>query len=125
MTEKKRGGLRSPAGGRPRKEPTVVLSFRVPEKQKNLIKQHIDNLLKNTVYNFMKAILEIPEKEISFEFDNLTYNQFRMIGSKPNDKIPMILEKFPIGEPITLMTSNMPEVLKEEIIKLISQYCGH
>lgn len=73
----------------------------------------------------MKAILEIPEKEISFEFDNLTINRFRMIGSKSNDKIPMILEKFTIGEPITLITSNMPEVLKEEIIKLISQYCGH
>jgi hypothetical protein len=73
----------------------------------------------------MKAILEIPEKEIKFEFDNLTYDQFRMIGSKPNDKIPMILEKYPIGEPITLITSNMPDVLKDEIIKLISQYCGH
>jgi hypothetical protein len=48
-----------------------------------------------------------------------------MIGSKPNDKTPMILEKFPVGEPITLITSNMPEVLKEEVIKLISQYCGH
>ena len=125
MNKKKHGGLRSPAGGRPRKEPTAVLSFRVPEKHKKLIKQHIDNLLKNTIYNIMKAILEIPEKEISFEFDNLTYNQFRMIGRKPNDEMPMILEKFPIGEPITLMTSNMPEVLKEEIIKLISQYCGH
>jgi len=62
-----------------------------------------------------KAILEIPEKEIKFEFDNLTYNQFRMIGSKPNNKISMVLDKFPIGEPITLITSNMPEVLKEEI----------
>ena len=78
-----------------------------------------------TVYNIMKAILEIPEKEIKFEFDNLTYNQFRMIGSKPNDKIPTILEKFPISEPITLITSNMPDVLKDEIIKLISDYCGH
>ena len=29
----------------------------------------------------MKGILEIPEKEIKFEFDNLTYSQFRMIGS--------------------------------------------
>jgi hypothetical protein len=73
----------------------------------------------------MKAILEIPEKEISFEFDNLTINQFRMIGSKPNAEVPMILEKFPIGEPITLITSNIPEVLKEEIIRLISQYCEH
>lgn len=73
----------------------------------------------------MKAILEIPENEISFEFDNFTYNQFRMIGSKPNDKIPMILEKYPIGEPITLITSNMPDELKIVIDKMISQYCGH
>ena len=55
MTEKKRGGLRSPAGGRPRKEPTVVLSFRVPEKYKDIIKQHIDNLLKNTIMSEKKA----------------------------------------------------------------------
>lgn len=72
----------------------------------------------------MKAILEIPEKEIKFEFANLTINQFRMVGSKTNDKIPLILEKYPIGEPITLITSNMPDVIKDEIIKLISQYCG-
>jgi hypothetical protein len=73
----------------------------------------------------MKAILEIPEKEFKFEFDNLTYNQFRMIGSRPNYQIPMILEKYPIGQPITLITSNMPDVLKDEIIKLIEQYYGH
>jgi hypothetical protein len=72
----------------------------------------------------MKGILEIPEKEIKFEFDNLTYNQFRMIGSKPNDNITMIVEKYPIGEPITLITSNMPDDLNTIIIKLISEYCG-
>ena len=73
----------------------------------------------------MKAILEIPEKEIKFEFDNFTYTQFRIIGSKPNDMIPTILEKYPIGEPITLMTSNMPNELKYTIEKLISDYCNH
>lgn len=73
----------------------------------------------------MKAILEIPEKEIKFELDNLTYNQFRMIGSKPNDNIPMILEKYPIGEPITLITSNMPPDLKEQIEEIIGRYCNH
>jgi len=45
----------------------------------------------------MKAILEIPEKEISFEFDNLTIHQFRMIGTRPDSEIPMIVEKYPIG----------------------------
>lgn len=73
----------------------------------------------------MKAILEIPEHKLKFEFDNLTYNKFRVIIDKPNDRIPMITERFTIGEPITLITSNIPELLKEEIIKLISQYCNH
>ena len=73
----------------------------------------------------MKAILEIPEKEISFEFDNLTINQFRMIGTRPDSKIPMIVEKYPIGEPITLITSNMPYILKKAIDDMIGQYCNH
>jgi hypothetical protein len=30
----------------------------------------------------------------------------------------------PIGEPITLITSNMPDDLNTIIIKLISEYCG-
>ena len=80
--------------------------------------------LLGTVYFIMKVILEIPEKEISFELDNFTYNQFRIIGSKPNDKIPMILEKYSVGEPITLITSNMPDELKKAIDEMISQYCG-
>lgn len=73
----------------------------------------------------MKTFLQIPEKEISFEFDNLTINQFRAIGTKPNEKIQTIVEKYPIGNSITLVTSNMPEILKDEIIKLIEHYCGH
>ena len=58
MTEKKRGGLRSPAGGRPKKEPTETISFRVPEKHKKklyeLIKELIDNYLKQTYENNSK-----------------------------------------------------------------------
>jgi hypothetical protein len=30
----------------------------------------------------MKAILEISEQEITFEFENITYNQYRIVGSK-------------------------------------------
>ena len=73
----------------------------------------------------MKAILEIPEKEIKFEFDDLMYSQFTVIGSRPNDEMPMIVERYPIGQPIILITSNMPNDIKQEIIKLIEQYCGH
>lgn len=73
----------------------------------------------------MKAILEIPETETIIEFDNLTINQFRIIGTRPNDDIPMIVEKYPIGKTITLITSNMPDELKEAIDGMVSQYCGH
>ncbi len=70
----------------------------------------------------MKAILEIPEKEIKFEFDNLTYNQYRMVGTR---NCGIMVERFPIGEPITVLTSNMPNDLKEEINSVIEAYCNH
>jgi len=73
----------------------------------------------------MKATLEIHEKEIKHEFDNLTWNQFRMIGEKPNDNNHMIIERYPIGESITLITSNMPDILKDKIVKMIELYCNH
>ncbi len=86
----------------------------------------IDNRgLQNINYKNMKAILEIPEREIKFELDDPTYNQFRIIGEKPSDISPMLTEKFPIGEPIILVTSNMPNDLKEEIVKMIERYCNH
>jgi hypothetical protein len=37
----------------------------------------------------------------------------------------MILEKYPIGEPITLITSNMPPDLKKQIEEIIGRYCNH
>ena len=52
MTKPKRGGLRTPAGGRPKKEPTDIISFRVQVEHKTklyeLIKEHIINFLKQT-----------------------------------------------------------------------------
>lgn len=48
-----------------------------------------------------------------------------MIGSRPSHNMPTIVERYPIDEPITLITSNMPDSLKNEIIKLINNYCGH
>lgn len=72
----------------------------------------------------MKATLEIPEKEFIFEFDNIAIDQFKMIGTKPA-LVSYFIEKYPIGEPITLMTSNMPDHLRTEIVNLISNYCNH
>ena len=92
---------------------------------KHIVVVHGFNISQAKFILIMIAILDIPEKEIKLEFDNLTCDQFRMIGSKPNDKIPAILEFYTTGRVITLITSNMPEPLKDEITKLISQYCGH
>jgi len=73
----------------------------------------------------MKAILDIPERDFKFELENVTVDKFRMIGIKPDDGIPMIIEKYPIGKPITLITADMPETLKDAIVEMIKQYCGH
>jgi hypothetical protein len=37
----------------------------------------------------------------------------------------MINIKFPSGELITIVTSNMPDELKKAIDEMIKQYCGH
>ena len=79
----------------------------------------------NKLNNKMKASLLIPEKEFSFEFDNITINQYRMICSKPNNNMSMFMEHYPVGETITLVTSNMPNDLKEQINHIIEQYCNH
>jgi hypothetical protein len=72
----------------------------------------------------MKAILEIPERDISFNFENLTIDEFRMIGERPTE-LNYMVEKYPIGAPITLITSNMPPALKKEIDAMIGHYCNH
>ena len=71
----------------------------------------------------MNAILEVPEEEIKIEFDNLNYNQFRMIGRRLDIETSMFIEKYPVGEPITLITSNMPKILLEQVKNLIEKYC--
>ena len=73
----------------------------------------------------MKAILEIPEKEITFEFENLTIDQYRMIGEKPSNDFIGTIEKYPIGKEITLITSNMPDDLKLKLDEIIKTYCNH
>lgn len=73
----------------------------------------------------MKGILEIPEMEITFELDDMSYNQFRRVGTRPIHGDGGMVEKYPIGEPIILITSNMPDDLKNEIKGIISKYCDN
>ena len=51
MTKPKRGGLRTPAGGRPKKEPTETISFRVPAEHKTKLYE----LIKELIHNFLKT----------------------------------------------------------------------
>ena len=87
--------------------------------------------MRGALRNSMKAILEIPEKKIKLEFDNFTYDKYRMIGERPMgptgemDENYMMVEKYAIGKSIILMTSHMPNDLKVEIGKMIERYCNH
>lgn len=73
----------------------------------------------------MKATLDISEKDIKFELENVTLDKFRMIGIKPDYENPFFNEIYPIGKSITLITADMPETLKDAIVEMIKQYCGH
>ena len=46
----KRGGLRSPKGGRPKKEPTDTITVRVPKKHKTKLKE----LILELIHKFIK-----------------------------------------------------------------------
>lgn len=45
MKKKQRGGAR-PGAGRPKGEPTITLSYRIPEKHSQVINKYITNLIK-------------------------------------------------------------------------------
>jgi len=72
----------------------------------------------------MEGLLVIPENEIGIKLRDITLNKYNMIGKKEHDKIPMMIERHSIGKSFALITSNMPPALKEEIDKLIVQYCN-
>lgn len=72
----------------------------------------------------MKAILEIPEEEFRLELDNPILDQFRMTATRPNLHHPRLMdETYCIGEPIIIVTSNMPDDLRNEIVNIIHKYC--
>lgn len=72
----------------------------------------------------MKGIFQMPERGISFDLDNVIVDQFRIIGRRPSES-GIMTEAYPIGEPIILITSNMPSDLRTQIQEIIGQYCNH
>ena len=70
----------------------------------------------------MKAILEIPEREISFEFENLKIDQFKILLEKPNDEIPFFIEKYTNDDRYLIFASgvsNSKETRESEYLREI------
>lgn len=57
--------------------------------------------------------------------NNSTFDQYWVIGKRPSEEFPEFIERYPIGDPLILITSDMPVDLKEEIFRTIERYCGH
>ena len=72
----------------------------------------------------MDGLLYIPDREIEFELKDLEYQEFTIVGSRASEIIG-IDEKYPVGKPMTIITSQMPGSLKAEINELIKSYCNH
>ena len=72
----------------------------------------------------MKATLNVPEQDISFEYDNLTIDMFTPVEEEQNLRNLFVTFK-PGGPPITLITNNMPPILKDEVTTIIKKYCNH
>jgi hypothetical protein len=70
------------------------------------------------------ATLEIPEQKIKIEFDKLELNQFNVVRQKPSDDNNLIIDRYTIGEPLILITSNMPVFLQKAIERILKQYCN-
>lgn len=68
--------------------------------------------------------LEIPDKNIKLDFENITLNQFKTIINEPSD-CGMFIQRKPVGETIMMFTSNMPPPLYEKILEMIEDYCNH
>jgi hypothetical protein len=73
----------------------------------------------------MKAIVSIPEKDYCFELRNVCYGEFVVVGTKPKEDNSTFVERYPVGEPIILLTSNMPDGLKNDVDDLVRRYCNH
>ena len=73
----------------------------------------------------MEGILNVPDKEIGFILDNLTIDQFTPVNEVTHPDYPNMVLHEPGGKAITLVTSNMPPDLKDEISIIIKKYCNH
>lgn len=71
----------------------------------------------------MKAVLNVPDRGISFELDNFKISIHNRIERTIMLNGTVELNK--LGEPVTLITNNVPEVLLEKIVALVENYCSN
>jgi len=65
------------------------------------------------------------ESEVIFDLvEPVTINDFQPCVDKPDEKNPEIFIKEPKGDKFKVITSNMPDDLKSEVIELIRSYCN-
>ena len=50
-------------------------------------------------------------------------SQFNIIREKVSERNPMLVEQATVGEPILLITGNMPTSLREQIEEIIANHC--
>lgn len=71
----------------------------------------------------MNGKLIVKEIDSEFELNNLRMSKYRVVGERPVYGGAM-MEKFPVGEPITIITSEMPDDLYRMIDETIKAYCN-
>lgn len=62
-------------------------------------------------------------KVINEDLPNVTYNKFMPMGTRI--VAFNMVERFPEGNPITMILSNAPSDLEQELKDVISKYCKH
>ena len=73
-----------------------------------------------------KITITIPSgNDISFETKDVNANQYSIVFEEPNPNLPGIVLKRTWGEPILVITGNMPEPLRKAVDKIIKEYCNH
>lgn len=70
-----------------------------------------------------KVILRDPETKLETELDNpYVYAYTRNVRIPCETGNPYMVSR-PSGQPIIMITSNMPDELREEVNKIILHYC--
>ena len=73
----------------------------------------------------MKIRIIVEEEDIDITIEDAALSTYRRVGRRPASDGGCYMESYPQGKPIMIITSNMPESLKDEIDLAISTFCDH